>query len=141
MISPAGFNKMTPKVEQEIKDRVNGMGFFKWSLFKWVGSGVFEKKKSPFEYFYFPFKGYMINKYLNHKRFNYSDDEKKNIGKLMRYFMDQKQYSERCIGYLLKYGTKSGQPIGEIVQNSQRQEDIFVYYGERDWMDSEETLK
>lgn len=108
LISPAGFNKITPEIEQEIKDRVNGMGFFRWSFVKWIAGGVFEKKKSPFEYFYFPFKGYLINKYLSNKRFNYSDDEKKNIGILMRYFFEQKQYSERCIGYLLKYGTKSG---------------------------------
>ena len=64
------------------------MNFFKWTLINWIGGGVFEKKNSPFEYFCFPLKGYMIKKYLNNKRFKYNEEERENIKKLMLYFID-----------------------------------------------------
>lgn len=54
----------------------------------------------------------------------------------MKYCVRQKQYSERCIGFILDHiPTKSKQAILPLLSNlKHRHKDIYIYYGSRDWM-------
>lgn len=62
------------------------MPWLKRSIFGYVKNKIFEEKKSPFDFYIFPFRGFVLDKYLDNKRFNYSKEEKKKIKKLMHYF-------------------------------------------------------
>ena len=142
MLSPAGFNQFTEVYLKKGRERIEKMGFFKRKMINYFVGKIFEDRKSPFEYLFFPLKGVFLNKYLGSKRFNYSRGEKKHLKIILGYFIDLPQYSERSLGFLLHYGIKSKFPLINMVKkNDKRLKDMAIYYGDSDWMDSEDTIK
>ena len=144
MLSPAGFNEFTEQHLVESKQKIEKLGFFKRKMIFHFADKIFEDKKSPFEYIYFPFKNMFLNKYLSNKRFDYSEQEKNNLKIIYSYFISLPQYSERCLGYFLNYGIKSNNPLINVIKNKKndkRLKDIAIYYGTTDWMDSDDTHK
>lgn len=100
---------------------------------------VFVEKKSPFE-IYFPFKGYFYEKYYASDRFAMSEEEVKMHKNLIVYFTRKKQYSERCLGHFTTYRMSSNDSlVKSLSEMTQLKNNIHIFYGDHDWMDTEAT--
>jgi pimeloyl-ACP methyl ester carboxylesterase len=142
LLSPAGMNIPFEDQKSKFMQFHEHRGkFAKW-LIRSFAEKIFEKKKNPFGFLFWPFKGKAINLYLNSPRFSFSPEERKLMYILMDYFMSLPECGERSLGYLLYYGMHSHRPITQILdEKKERSGVIHVMWGENDWMDKEATVR
>ena len=141
MLSPAGFNGNTAESLREIKDKVSKMNWFRRSLINYSAKKIFEEKKSPFEMLWSPFRGMFLKKYFGAKRYNFSDEEKNMLVEYNKYVLSLPTSGERCLGYILANGIKSNAPLIHVLdKHKDKCNNIVLFYGERDWMDKDDTL-
>ena len=139
--SPAGFNPSHDENLKEHNDRINNFNFFKRIIVKKALHDIYEKKKTHFNYMYWPFRKLLLKLIFSRKKFLVKK-EKKNLVYILNYFFSQKQYSEKCLGYLLEHGVKGRKSIFNIIlEKNKFIKNICIFYGENDWMDFKETQK
>ena len=141
MLSPAGFNDTSPESLREMEDRVSKMGWLRRSLINYSRKKIFEQKKSPFEMLWSPFRGMFLKKYFGAKRYNFSEEEMNMLIEYNKYVLSLPTSGERCLGYILANGIKSNAPLSNVLsKHKDKLGNVVLFYGERDWMDKDDTL-
>lgn len=85
LLSPAGFNKFNEQTQKDFQNWLDKQGCIRKMIFKYTTNKVFVEKKSPMSYLIMP--GYFIGKYLNARRFKFTEEEKELIKAIMVYYI------------------------------------------------------
>lgn len=142
ILSPAGFNEYCPEVSNRIEQVLNTQPYFKRKLFRFLKWRVWEHKKSTFEAIWFPWKEFAVWVYLKQPKYKFTEREIELLVTYTAYVLSLQQCGERSIAYLLERGIRSKIPLIDIIDaHRERDLDIFILYGERDWMDKNESIK
>ena len=84
--SPAGFNPSHDENLKEHNDRINNFNFFKRIIVKKALHDIYEKKKTHFNYMYWPFRKLLLKLIFSRKKFLVKK-EKKNLVYILNYFL------------------------------------------------------
>ena len=140
-LSPAGFHKNYPNQEMITKSKWKNYNIFFNFYLKKVADTIFKKKKSFFETFPKFIMKYIIKKYYEQKIFNLNKKETFLLTNLIFCLIDENQYGERGLSYILNYGVKSQKPLIDILKKfPKKQKDFIFIYGKNDWMDSHKSI-
>lgn len=135
LLSPAGFNPVDEEFKAKFKVFLKNQTLVEKSLVKGLVNCQ-AKGESPFKYkflFFFFIRIYLENIQLPKK-------DRKLIEKILNYQQHQKQYAEKCLGLCL-YWFKSENPIRTfLVNHPSRFKDILIHYGDKDQMDSDDSV-
>ena len=80
-----------------------------------------------------------IDNYFNEVRFNLCPIEKKMLKKIYKIIANLKCSYEKSVCWLLDYGCYSKRPIESILAKLDKMVKVYLYYGEKDWMESKTT--
>jgi len=144
LLSPAGF---TSKTKEEINDMLESYTQMTLSK-KMVAFGIFyllhDWNLSAFDVMKLVGKKRILKKYYNNSRFELAPELADKFGEYFHYVTEGKTSGDRAIGVFTYYGRYSTRPLGPMLFSMQEKgvlPETTVYYGEKDWMDKEDTKK
>lgn len=140
-LSPAGFHKSLKNQKSVTEKKMKKLNLFFAFYLKMIGNGIFKEKKSFFEIFPKYIMKKIIKKYYSQKIFNLTKKESFLLTKLINCLIDEKQYGEKGLSYLLHFSVKSPKPLFEILKKfPEKQKNMIFIYGEKDWMDGKKSV-
>lgn len=142
LLSPAGFNRSSSQSHEKLKQAMMALTWWQRAIYNYHAQRIFSEKKSPWEITPEFFIDFAMKFYFAQPRLGFSKSEQKKMIELSRLNIFQPQCGERCLGLLFDWGLQTTEPLSEVfVRHRERQSDVAILYGEKDWMDFEETLE
>lgn len=146
LVSPAGFLNASEESHRRAEARIAQRHWLQRLVLRKLQKEVLQKKRSPFE-IKVPLIGNYIQEFLMRRFFSLqkgkvSPSQASALSDLMRYHFSLPQSGEKCVGYLLSGPTVSEAPLLSICRrHKDRLSDLRIFFGEKDHMDPDLTLK
>ena len=146
LVSPAGFLNASEESHRRAEARIAQRHWLQRLVLRKLQKEVLHNKRSPFE-IKVPLIGNYIQEFLMKRFFSLqkgkvSPSQASALSDLMRYHFSLPQSGERCAGYLLSGPTVSEAPLLSVCRrHKDRLSDLRIFFGEKDHMEPDLTLK
>lgn len=142
LLSPGGVNFENPEFEEKKKNLVKGINCMKRGVMQSMANSIFKDKKAPLSLWYLTlFRGSFAKMIYGGKRLGLDKEEQKFFIPLYQSIYKSKPSSDKCLGYIFKEGPMSDRPLMKVFEKLHDKKRIVIYYGRRDWMDYQYTMK